>query len=749
MHSDTSAPHAPQLDRRTFLNGAFTTGALIAAGACACSQLGAHTHVARASEASAQGDASLSQASDAAPASEASTAAQDASFDPGTTAEPKPATEHTALANEGVYALLDFSDTSELACAQKGLIAAPEALEIVGDDGTVIWSQRSYEFLGEPTEQEASPQADAAAEGSEAEDATALDPTGDVPAPASANPSLWRHTRLNHITGLFEVVEGIYQVRGYDMSNMTFVRGQTGWIVFDPLMSVECAQAAFDLVRSELEDLPVTGVILSHSHVDHYGGIKGIVSEEEVAERAIPIIAPDGFVREAVSENVYAGPAMARRATYQYGTYLTPGERGSLAIGIGMGQSRGTTSFIAPNDLICETGEVRTVDGVEMEFQLTPGTEAPAEMNTWFPGLSALWMAENCTGTLHNLYTLRGAQVRDGAAWATYLMEAKARYGEAARVVFQAHNWPHWDEDPATGETGQLATYLENTAAVYKFINDQTLRYINQGYTSTEIARMIELPDELARVWYTRQYYGTVAHNARAVYQRFMGFYDANPVNLFPLEPVASAQKLVEYLGDVDAVLARAREDFAAGEYQWVAQITNALVFANPGNQPARLLCADALEQLGYQAESGTWRNVYLSGALELREGVQTSEAGRAQQNGDLTRAMAVDQILDYLGILIDASQDSSLSLTVNLNVTDDEPYVLEVCSGVVLYQRGIQAPDADATLTATRLGLLTLVRTDLDAMRSAIKVEGDPDVLDKLAANRVSFDRHFAIVEP
>lgn len=729
-----------QLDRRTFLNGAFTTGALIASAACACSCLGARAHTAHASEGAA-GDAAPASTS---ASSQGQEQGQGAPFDPGTTAEPKPATEHTARANEGVYALLDFSDTSELVCAQKGLIAAPEALEIVDDDGRVIWSQRSYEFLDTPAEDAAE---DAQADASAGQDAT--DPAVDVPAPASANPSLWRHTRLNHITGLFEVVEGIYQVRGYDMSNITFVRGQTGWIVFDPLMSVECAQAAFDLVRSELEDLPVVGVVLSHTHVDHYGGIKGIVSEEEVAERAIPIIAPDGFVREAVSENVYAGPAMSRRATYQYGTYLTPGERGSLAIGIGMGQSRGTTSFIAPNDLICETGEVRTVDGVEMEFQLTPGTEAPAEMNTWFPGLSALWMAENCTGTLHNLYTLRGAQVRDGAAWATYLMEAKARYGGAARVVFQAHNWPHWDEDPTTGETGRIATYLENTAAAYKYINDQTLRYLNQGYTSTEIARMIELPDELARVWYTRQYYGTVAHNARAVYQRFMGFYDANPVNLFPLDPQAGAKKLVEYLGDVDAVLEHARADFEAGEYQWVAQITNALVFANPGNQAARLLCADALEQLGYQAESGTWRNVYLSGALELREGVQTSEAGRARQTSDLTRAMAVDQILDYLGILIDASQDSSLSLTVNLNVTDDEPYVLEVRSGVVLYQRGVQDPNADATLTATRLGLLTLVRTDLDAMRSAIEVSGDPDVLDKLAANRVTFDRNFAIVEP
>lgn len=332
---------------------------------------------------------------------------------PELTAEQKGATEITAQINQSVYDQLDFDDQQELEFAQKGLICAPEFLELKDESGKVIWSQDAYAFL---------------------EDASA---------PDTVNPSLWRNTQLNHIYGLFQVADGIYQVRGYDMSNITFVKGDTGWIVFDPLMSVECAQAAMELVDSQLGEYPVMGVIISHSHVDHFGGIRGIISEEQAAEENIPIIAPEGFEEHAISENVYAGTAMGRRAAYQYGTLLDKDGEGAMCIGIGMGQSTGTISYLSPTDTITQTGEIRVIDGVTFEFQMTPGTEAPAEMNTWLPEKKALWLAENCTGTLHNLYTLRGAQVRDGNAWANYIMEALARYGDEAQVVFQSHNWPH------------------------------------------------------------------------------------------------------------------------------------------------------------------------------------------------------------------------------------------------------------------------------------------------------------------
>ena len=447
------------------------------------------------------------------------------------TAEQKGASEITAQRNQAVYDQLDFDDQRELEFAQRGLICAPESLELKDESGKVIWSQAAYSFLE------------------------------DADAPDTVNPSLWRNTQLNHIYGLFEVTDGIYQVRGYDMSNITFVKGDTGWIVFDPLMSVECAQAAKALVDEQLGEYPIMGVIISHSHVDHFGGIRGIISEEEVAERNVPIIAPEGFEEHAISENVYAGTAMGRRAAYQYGTLLDADEQGAMCIGIGMGQSTGTVSYISPTDIISQTGEVRVIDGVTFEFQMTPGTEAPAEMNTWLPEKNALWLAENCTGTLHNLYTLRGAQVRDGNAWANYIMEALARYGEEAQVVFQSHNWPHWGNDV-------IGEYMENTAAVYKFIHDQTLFYINQGYTETEIADMIQLPADLEQVWYTRQYYGTLKHNVKAVYQKYMGWYDANPIHLDELAPTEYAQKLVEYLGDTDKVLEMARADFEAGEYR-------------------------------------------------------------------------------------------------------------------------------------------------------------------------------------
>lgn len=624
----------------------------------------------------------------------------------------KEATKTTQDKNKEVYALLDFSDEQEREFAEKGLIAAPESLELKDEKGKVVWSQKAYSFVE------------------------------NADAPATVNPSLWRNTQLNHLYGLFEVADGIYQVRGYDMTNITFIKGDTGWIVFDPLMSTECSAAAMQLVNENLGERSVTAVVMSHPHVDHYGGIKGIISEEEAASRGIPIIVPEGFEEHAVSENVYAGNAMGRRAGYQYGTILDDSATGSMSIGIGMGQSTGTISYISPNDTIKQTGETRTVDGVTMEFQLTPGTEAPVEMNTWFADKKALWIAENCTGTLHNLYTLRGAQIRDGNAWAEYIMEAMTRYGKDAEVVFQSHNWPHWGNDV-------INRYLENTAAMYKFINDQTLMYINQGYTSDEISNMITLPESLEKNWYTRQYYGTVAHNAKAVYQKYMGWYDANPVNLNPLTPSDSAKKYVEYMGDTGEVLKKARADFDKGEYQWVAEITNVLVFADPGNQEARYLCADALEQLGYQAESGTWRNAYLSGAKELREGTTTDTALKANSSADLKKSMTPEMMMDYMGILTDSNAAQDVNLKINLNFTDTDPYLLRVDSGVLLYQKGIQADDADATLTLPRVAMFTILNKDEAKQQETIKIEGDQDILKKLTEHMVTFEYFFNIVEP
>ncbi len=625
--------------------------------------------------------------------------------------EVKGATEQTKEANEQVYALLDFSDEQELEFAQRGLIAAPDSLEIKDENGKVIWSQDAYAFLAQD-------------------------------APDTANPSLWRHTQLNNIYGLFEVAENIYQVRGYDMTNITLIKGNTGWVVFDPLMSVECSQAAMELVKKELGDYPVTGIIISHPHIDHYGGICGVISKEEAAERKVPIIVPENFEEHAVKENVYTGNAIARRANYQYGTVLTPGETGSLAIGIGMGQSRGTTSYITPTDVIKATGETRVIDGIKMEFQMTPGTECPAEMNTWLPDMNALWLAENCTGTMHNLYTLRGAQVRDGADWANYIMEALTLYGDKADVVFQSHNWPHFGKDV-------IKKYLTDTAAVYKFINDQTLMYINQGYTADEISNMIELPEDLEKVWYTRQYYGTLRHNSQAVYQKYMGWYDANPVNLNPLSPSESAKKYVEYLGDTDRVLELAKKDFEKGEYRWVAEITNVLVYADPENEQARYLCADALEQLGYQAESGPWRNAYLAGAQELRNGTVSNEAAKATGSNDLRKAMTPDMLFGQLGILIDANAAQDLNLTINVNLTDGDKYLLTVKSGVLLYQKNTQAEKADAILTMPSAALFAILSKNEEAQKQSIKIEGDKEILKKLTEHMVTYEYFFNIVEP
>ena len=604
--------------------------------------------------------------------------------DPTQPGETEGATTITAEANAEWYEKLDFSDRREFANAERGWLDNAEGRIIDGDDNRSVWDLQSYGDLNRD-------------------------------APDTVNPSLWRNTQLNAKAGLFEVCDGIYQVRGFDMANTTFIRTDHGWIVFDVLMCKENMKAAKELMEERFGPLDIKAVLYSHSHVDHFGGVEGVITREQVADAKLSlkkqlasgktlVLAPAGFLKHAISENVYAGIAMARRAQFQYGTVLDKGEKGALSVGIGMGQSTGTVTLIAPTYEIGEDVPKLTIDGLEIEFQLTPGTEAPAEMNAYFPKYRALWMAENCTGTLHNLYTLRGAEVRDANDWAKYIIEADQRFCDKTDVVFQSHNWPHWGEE--------IHDYLLNTAAIYKFIHDQTLHYMNQGYTSTEVAAMLTLPEKLEKVCYARPYYGTLAHNAKAVYQKYLGWYDANPVNLNPLPPSDTAKKLVEYLGSTDAVLRKARKDFEKGDYQWVAQITKELVFADPSNQKARNLCADALEQLGYQAESGAWRNAYLMGAAELRKGNLSGLARTANGLGSAMKEMTVDMLLDYISILTDANAAQNDDVTLNLIVTDvNEKFYVTRKNGILLSYSGENRPDAQATVTCKRLQLLALMQ--------------------------------------
>ena len=639
--------------------------------------------------------------------------------DPTQPGETEGATTITAEANAEWYEKLDFSDRREFANAERGWLDNAEGRIIDGDDNRSAWDLQSYGDLNRD-------------------------------APDTVNPSLWRNTQLNAKAGLFEVCDGIYQVRGFDMANTTFIRTDHGWIVFDVLMCKENMKAAKELMENRFGPLDIKAVLYSHSHVDHFGGVEGVIIREQVADAKLSlkkqlasgktlVLAPAGFLKHAISENVYAGIAMARRAQFQYGTVLDKGEKGALSVGIGMGQATGTVSLIAPTYEIGEDVPKLTIDGIEIEFQLTPGTEAPAEMNAYFPKYRALWMAENCTGTLHNLYTLRGAEVRDANDWAKYIIEADQRFCDKTDVVFQSHNWPHWGEE--------IHDYLLNTAAIYKFIHDQTLHYMNQGYTSTEVAAMLTLPEKLEKVWYTRPYYGTLAHNAKAVYQKYLGWYDANPVNLNPLPPSDTAKKLVEYLGSTDAVLCKARKDFEKGDYQWVAQITKELVFADPSNQKARNLCADALEQLGYQAESGAWRNAYLMGAAELRKGNLSGLARTANGLGSAMKEMTVDMLLDYISILTDANAAQNDDVTLNLIVTDvNEKFYVTRKNGILLSYSGENRPDAQATVTCKRLQLLALMQGQ---QAGQVQVSGDATVLKRLLAYASKFEKTFNVIEP
>ncbi len=557
----------------------------------------------------------------------------------------KPASALTARRNRDALASLPFADDQDFADATRGQIAGFEPAIVPGRGERVAWDMESYDFLaGE--------------------------------APETAHPSLWRQCKLNRIAGLFEIAPSFFQLRGFDLSNMHVIEGERGIVVIDPLISAETAAAALALYREHRGERPVTGLVYTHSHIDHFGGAKGVVSAEEVAERGIPVLAPAGFLHHAISENVYAGTAMGRRAAYMYGARLRRGADGQVGAGLGQTTSLGTVTLIPPNLDVTATGQEETVDGVRFSFQLTPGTEAPSEMNFHFPDHRVLCIAENATHTLHNILTPRGALVRDPHAWAHYLNESIELFGADSDALFAGHHWPRWGSE-------RIVDYLKKQRDLYAYLHDQTLRLINRGHTGREIAERIELPPGLAAEWHCRGYYGSVSHNVKAIYQRYMGWFDGNPAHLWEHPPVESARRYVEFMGGGDSVLEQARRSFEAGDYRWVAEVVNHLVFAEPDNAAARELQADALEQLGYGAENATWRNFFLMGAQELREGIAGTPTDTAAP--DILAQLSVDQILDAMAIRIDGPRAWDKRLVVNWEVTDpDERHLLELENGVL-----------------------------------------------------------------
>lgn len=568
--------------------------------------------------------------------------------------------------------------------------------------------------------------------------------------PATVNPSLWRQARLNREHGLYELTEGLYQVRGYDLANLSLVAGEIGWIVIDPLTSTETARAAMDLVRTHLGDRPVQAVIYTHSHIDHFAGLAGVIDLDELVARDVPIVAPKGFLVEAVSENVIAGPAMLRRSSYMYGGTLPRGPEGQVDCGLGRSVPAGSISLVGPTVEISRTGEELTLDGVRIVFQFTPDAEAPAEMMFHFPDLRALCAAENCTSVMHNLYTLRGAQVRDALSWSKYINEALRLFGDSTDLVFASHNWPRFGAD-------DVRHYLRTQRDTYRYLHDQTMRLANRGQVMTEIAEELELPPSLAGEFANRGYYGTVNHNAKAVYQRYLGWFDGNPAHLHPLPPEPAAVRYVQYMGGADAVLDRAREDFAAGDYRWVAEVVNHVVFADPSNVEARSLQADALEQLGFQSESGPWRNFYLTGAKELRrtpgERPAGAGAGAGRQAAALLGAMTVEMVFDLLGVRVDGHRADGESLAIGWRFPDiGETWTLRLEHGAFNSWPALD-DDVAATLTMSR-PTLTAMLSDPSSIPTSLEdgslvIDGDPGALGRLFGVLDQPAPGFNIIEP
>jgi alkyl sulfatase BDS1-like metallo-beta-lactamase superfamily hydrolase len=596
---------------------------------------------------------------------------------------------------------LRFEDRTDFENADRGFIAKLDPGTVKSRDGRVVWDIDSYAFL-----------------------------SGDCP--DTANPSLWRQGQLCARQGLYAVTDGIYQVRGLDLSNMTLVEGEQGVIVIDPLISAETAAAALDLYRAPRGDRPVTAVIYTHSHVDHFGGVQGVVADE------VPILAPAGFLEHAVSENVYAGNAMNRRAVYMYGAVLDRGPAGQIGAGLGLTNSTGSIGLIPPTIDITHTGQEETVDGVRISFQLTPGTEAPAEMNLLFTQQRALCMAENATHNLHNLLTLRGAQVRDPRIWSRYLTEAINLFADQADVAFASHHWPTWGRD-------QIVAFLSLQRDLYGYLHDQTLRLLNAGYTGIEIAEMIQLPPALEGAWHTRGYYGSVSHNVKAIYQRYLGWFDGNPASLWELPPVESARRYVDCIGGVDAVVAKAGNYLDDGDLRFAAQLLKHAVFADPDHKEAKDLLAQTFERLGHGAENGTWRNFYLMGATELRNGIGAAPV--PDLGAGMAAALTVEQLFDSVAIRVNGPKAWSETMTIDWHFTDlGERYRMSLSNGVLVHYQDPGPGDADLSFTLTKPQLLAMLA---GGGLEGVEHQGDPGALQRLMSVLETPAATFAIVTP
>ena len=621
----------------------------------------------------------------------------------------KPPTATIEAAHREHLNALPFGDARDFADADRGFIAKQEPCVITAADGRVVWDNDVYAFL-----------------------------TGD--APTSVHPSLWRQSTLVAKQGLYEVVPGIYQIRGFDLSNMTVIEGDTGIIVIDPLVSTEVAAAALALYRQHRGDRAVKAVIYTHSHVDHFGGVLGVTSQEDVDAGKVAVIAPEGFTEHAVQENVYAGTAMARRAGYMYGAALARGPQGQVGCGLGQTPSTGEVAIIVPTLDIRETGEKHTVDGVEIEFQMAPGTEAPAEMHFYFPRFRALCMAENATHNLHNLLTLRGALVRDPHGWAGYLTEAIDTFADRADVVFASHHWPTWGKE-------QIVEFLSLQRDLYAYLHDQTLRQLNQGYTGIEIAETFAMPPALERAWHAHGYYGSVSHNVKAVYQRYMGWFDGNPARLWPHPPEAIGPRYVAAMGGLDRVVELAKAAFDEGDFRWAATLLDHAVFTDENHGAARQLYADTLEQLAYGSETATWRNFFLAGATELRDGNfgTPTQAASPSMMGQLTP----EQMFDVLAISVNGPRAWDLELAIDVTFGGQDNYRLTLRNGVLVYRK---VPADEATAHATlrldsKLRLISLLGGDVDS--PGLQITGDAAALESLTSVLDQPDPAFDIVTP
>ncbi|MFY9995768.1 MAG: alkyl sulfatase dimerization domain-containing protein [Leclercia sp.] len=630
---------------------------------------------------------------------------------------PNDATTHTKARNEALYNQLPFSDNTDFTNAHRGFIAALPQEMIKGEKGNVVWDPQQYAFIKEGQK-----------------------------APDTVNPSLWRQSQLINIGGLFQITDGVYQIRNLDLSNMTIMEGKEGITVIDPLVSAETAKVGMDLYYKNRGKRPVVAVIYTHSHVDHYGGVRGVIDEADVKSGKIKVYAPAGFMQEAVSENIMAGNAMSRRASYMYGNLLKPDAKGQVGAGLGTTTSAGTVTLIEPTNYITEDGQKEVIDGLTYDFMMAPGSEAPSEMLWYVEEKKMIEAAEDVTHTLHNTYSLRGAKIRDPLAWSKYINAAIERWGDKAEIIMAQHHWPTWGNE-------NVVKLMKSQRDMYRYINDQTLRMANKGLTRDEIAASFTLPEGLAKSWASRGYYGSVSHDVKATYVFYLGWFNGNPATLDELPPVDAAKKYVDYMGGASAILDKAKADYAQGNYRWVAQVVSKVVFADPANSTARNLEADALEQLGYQAESGPWRNFYLTGAQELRNGVQKLPTPNTA-SPDTVRAMSPEMFFDFLGVHINGEKAAKAKAVFNVDLgSDGGKYKLELENGVLNHSANTFAKDADATITLNRATLNSIILKQ-ETLKQAqekgeVTITGNAAKLDEMLSYMDKFDFWFNIVTP